>query len=501
MVRPSLRPQALLQARPSLPLASLPSKHMRPASLSAASLLALLSSSPAAGVSLGLNFSASDSTLANSGFIPPDTMGAVGPNHIMVLLNGRASVYNKSTGTLVGSGKSLNQFWTDAGATPSGSFAFDPRVVYDKDSGRWFAVSADNAGGANNFLFAVSATSDPSGSWKALKIDSDTANTRFADFPTLGVDKQGVYLTANMFPVGAGTVDITIMSLPKADLLLPTPSVASKSEFQLVGLSRGFAIQPAINFSSSADNKAELLGMSVNTSDLIRTDILNPATAGATLSSPTTIANTSFDPPTADQPGTAANFHTGDRRFAVNTVVSNGSLWAVHGTSVSGRAAVEWLRINPVTNTIIQSGVISDPSLSFFFPSIAVNEFHQVLIGFSGSSDSTFGSSYYAFGETSGNITSFTPVSQAKAGSAQYEVLDGSSRNRWGDYSATVVDPVNPYDFWTFQLFAPSTNNWQVQVTQLHAPVSPVPEPAAAASLILTTTAGFLTVSRRRRRA
>ncbi len=474
---------------------------MRPASLSAASLLALLSSSPAAGVSLGLNFSASDSTLANSGFIPPDTMGAVGPNHIMVLLNGRASVYNKSTGTLVGSGKSLNQFWTDAGATPSGSFAFDPRVVYDKDSGRWFAVSADNAGGANNFLFAVSATSDPSGSWKALKIDSDTANTRFADFPTLGVDKQGVYLTANMFPVGAGTVDITIMSLPKADLLLPTPSVASKSEFQLVGLSRGFAIQPAINFSSSADNKAELLGMSVNTSDLIRTDILNPATAGATLSSPTTIANTSFDPPTADQPGTAANFHTGDRRFAVNTVVSNGSLWAVHGTSVSGRAAVEWLRINPVTNTIIQSGVISDPSLSFFFPSIAVNEFHQVLIGFSGSSDSTFGSSYYAFGETSGNITSFTPVSQAKAGSAQYEVLDGSSRNRWGDYSATVVDPVNPYDFWTFQLFAPSTNNWQVQVTQLHAPVSPVPEPAAAASLILTTTAGFLTVSRRRRRA
>jgi hypothetical protein len=167
----------------------------------------------------------------------------------------------------------------------------------------------------------------------------------------------------------------------------------------------------------------------------------------------------------------------------------------------SGRAAVEWLRINPVTNTIIQSGVISDPSLSFVVPSIAVNEFHQVLIGFSGSSDSTFGSSYYAFGETSGNITSFTPVSQAKAGSAQYEVLDGSSRNRWGDYSATVVDPVNPYDFWTFQLFAPSTNNWQVQVTQLHAPVSPVPEPAAAASLILTTTAGFLTVSRRRRRA
>jgi hypothetical protein len=476
---------------------------MHRATLSAAALVALHSSSLAAGVTLGLNFSASDSTSANSGFIPPDTMGAVGPDHIMVLINGRASVYNKSTGSLVGSGKSLNQFWTDAGTTPSGSFAFDPRVIYDKDSGRWFAVSVDNAGGANNFLLAVSATSDPSGTWKALKIDSDTANTRFADFPTLGVDKQGVYLTANMFPV-TGTsgldVDITIMSLPKADLLLPTPSAASKSEFQLVGLNRGYSIQPAVNFSGSADNKAELLGMSVNTSDLIRTDILNPGTAGATLTSPTTIANTSFDPPTADQPGTAANFNTGDDRFSANTVMSNGSLWAVHSTSVSGRAAVEWLRINPVTNTIIQSGVISDPSLSFFFPSIAVNEFDQVLIGFSGSDSSTFGSSYYAFGETSGSTTTFSPVSQTKAGSAQYQVLDGSGRNRWGDYSATVVDPVNPSDFWTFQLFAPSTNNWQVQVSQLHAPVTAVPEPAAAASLLLTTSAAFLTISRRRRR-
>ena len=135
---------------------------MHPSTLSAAALVALHSSCMAAGVSLGLNFSASDSTLANSGYIPPDTMGAVGPNHIMVLLNGRASIYNKSTGSLVGSGKSLNQFWTDAGTTPSGPFAFDPRVIYDQDSGAWFAVSVDNARGTNNFLLSVPATSHPS---------------------------------------------------------------------------------------------------------------------------------------------------------------------------------------------------------------------------------------------------------------------------------------------------------------------------------------------------
>ncbi|HID22003.1 MAG TPA: hypothetical protein EYP14_06335, partial [Planctomycetaceae bacterium] len=43
----------------------------------------------------GLNFTGS--TLSEAGFTPPDTMGAVGPNHIVELLNGRYAVYDKAT--------------------------------------------------------------------------------------------------------------------------------------------------------------------------------------------------------------------------------------------------------------------------------------------------------------------------------------------------------------------------------------------------------------------
>jgi hypothetical protein len=31
---------------------------------------------------------------------------------------------------------------------------------------------------------------------------------------------------------------------------------------------------------------------------------------------------------------------------------------------------------------------------------------------------------------------------------------------RWGDYTTTVVDPLNDRDFWTIQLYATSTNTW-----------------------------------------
>ena len=65
------------------------------------------------------------------------------------------------------------------------------------------------------------------------------------------------------------------------------------------------------------------------------------------------------------------------------------------------------------------------------------------------------------------------------AGTGPYEHLDGIGRNRWGDYSATVVDPTNPYSFWTFQEFAMDGNQWGIRVTQLilagDEPVIPEP--------------------------
>ena len=82
-------------------------------------------------------------------------MGAVGTGDIVELINGRYAVYDKNTG-LQTAASSLNAFWTAAGVTPAGSFAFDPRIVYDSVNSRYFAVAVDNAGGPNNLLVAVS---------------------------------------------------------------------------------------------------------------------------------------------------------------------------------------------------------------------------------------------------------------------------------------------------------------------------------------------------------
>ena len=91
-------------------------------------------------VTLGANFSGSDSALAG-GVFPPDSDGAIGPGHFVELVNGVYRVYDE-TGAVVQQSSDA-EFWAAAGVPFS---PFDPRVIYDPDSGRWFAAALNFAG-------------------------------------------------------------------------------------------------------------------------------------------------------------------------------------------------------------------------------------------------------------------------------------------------------------------------------------------------------------------
>jgi hypothetical protein len=197
--------------------------------------------------------------------------------------------------------------------------------------------------------------------------------------------------------------------------------------------------------------------------------------------------------PPAEQPGPSQNLDIccGDSRFNSNFVLQNGALWAVRAVGVNGRAALEWFQIDPDTNIILQTGRISDDELDLYYPSIAVNEFDQVVVGFNGSSESQFVSAYALLGETVDGVTSFGDLLLLKEGVDSYEFAwDG--RNRWGDYSTTVVDPSNPNVFWTFQEWADfGGSNWATQITQLLV----IPEP----STFLLLAVGLMGLALRRR--
>ncbi|MEX0679609.1 MAG: Calx-beta domain-containing protein [Pirellulales bacterium] len=407
------------------------------------------------------------------GFFPPDTMGAVGPNHIVELINGRSAVYDK-TGVLQIAG-TLDQFWISTGVTPAGAFSFDPRVLYDVASGRFFAAAVDNGGNANNFLVAVSNTNDPTGGWTGFQIDSDADDSHWADFPTLGLDNNVVTISANMFGLAAQSPTTSFLVIPKNDLLAAVPTVANVTLVENVSPNdTGFTPQPIVDL-DGGNLPLPILSAFDKPAGSLKTSSIGGTPLAPTLNTAGgLIAVTPRGaPPNIDQPGPKVDIDVGENRFSGNVIQqqipgrANPSLWGVHSVDIGGRAAIEWYEIDAVTNAVMQSGTIADPSLAFNFPSIAVNDFGDVVIGFSGGDPATFMSTYVAVGQTTAGVTTIDPVTQTHAGVADYEVLDDIGRNRWGDYSATVLDPTDQQRVWTFQEFASGTDQWSVRITEI----------------------------------
>src|SRR4051794_36124354 len=98
-------------------------------------------------VRIGANFPGAPEF--QSGYIPPDSDGAVRAGYFVEFLNGVYNVY-----TLAGDRvqtMSQDEFWAAAGSMEAG-FKYDPRIVFDPDSGRWLAAMLVPTG----FLLAVS---------------------------------------------------------------------------------------------------------------------------------------------------------------------------------------------------------------------------------------------------------------------------------------------------------------------------------------------------------
>lgn len=442
-------------------------------------------------VTVGLNQEISRFN-TDSTFIPPDTMGAVGPRHIVEIINGNFEIFDKATGTSLNS-VTLGNFWTGTvGLAGIQNFIFDPRVVYDPDSGRWFAVSIDSsdtdgdgARDAANFIYlARTDTDDPEGDWDGVRFAADTVGgADFHDYPTLAVDAAGVYICTQDFPVAAGSNAESCYSIPKADLL-GAPSVARLTRFEATpaGLPTvDGSVQPAVN-RGLASGRTPLFGTSGGS--LVRSNIFGSQSAGATLGTVVNIAGDPghSDPPAARQPHpTGRTIENVAPRFVGNVIQLGTSLWAVHSVegNTATNAALRWYEIDEPTNTVLQTGLIDDPDRDFHEPSIAVNERGDVVIGYTCSGTTLSPSVCVSIGETAGGVTTFDAPQILQLGDGYYFRSGSGTRNRWGDYSATVLDPSDSCTFYTFQEFVAASAQgadpqpgadgglWGTQVTEM----------------------------------
>ncbi|MDB6064029.1 MAG: hypothetical protein JWR26_237 [Pedosphaera sp.] len=429
-------------------------------------------------VQIGQNFKGATFNVDAFAF-PPDSDGAVGPNHFVQFVNSRVTVYDKSTGTPVQT-MTDGIFWQNTGINLGGLNVSDPRIIFDRLTQRWFATQVDfnrTTLSSNQFLVAVSTTADPTGPWHAVAFQADPAGN-FADYPTFGFDANGFYMGANMFSPAGSFLGVALTSIPKADLLQTVPTAANRTYSGIMATAWGFTLQPVISFNATNGPEPVIEASSSGTdfqphSTLTSVLVSNAVTASASFIGLTNITvpvwNVPLNPP---QPNGSTTLDDGDSRIGSAVYQAGNFFYAVHSSQVRARAAIRWYKLNAGNRALIESGTISDASLNLFYPSIAANDNGYVVIGFNGCSTNTFISSYAVAGETVNGSTIFGSKILLKAGVANYSLTDSNGNNRWGDYSATSVDPLNPNHFWTIQEYPSSTNAWSTQITELQ--ISPV---------------------------
>ena len=421
----------------------------------------------------------------NNVAIPPDTHGAVGPTQVMAVTNTEVSVHLHD-GTPVGVPITLNTFW-DGLRTPATN-TFDPRVKFDPDpayGGRWIWVSVQGSHSVGSgTLVAVSTDAEPNRGPGVL-IDADPRVVLpfyWADYPTVGFNKNWVVVQVNMFDEGSSIFERTkIYVFDKAKLYagtagacIPAPSTTTGCTL-IESTTIGATHVPAAMYDFAVE-EMYLLNRWNSGAGLLRLFRIDGPIGNETLTalgfpaSPVPWDNSSpgrvdFAPeselPDGCQlclPGPCL-IQTNDSRVQ-NVVYRDGTLWTAQTVfypdgGAPTRSSIQWWQIG-TDASVLQRGLVDDPTGERFyaFPSIAVNRHTDVLLGYSTFHDTEYAGANYSFRYGTDPLNAMQTEQLLKAGEDGYYKDLFTGRNRWGDYSHTVVDPRDDTKLWTIQEYA-----------------------------------------------
>ncbi|MDA4126930.1 MAG: hypothetical protein OK452_06985 [Thaumarchaeota archaeon] len=367
-------------------------------------------------------------------FTPPDDPVAIGPNHIVDFVNVEGEIWTRA-GVFV-TMYTLQSFW---GVSSSESLS-DPRVLFDWQSGRWFASILDIT--TNDVCAAVSSTNDPTGSWTGWCFHQ--ANGYLPDQPILGIDYFDVILSSNDF-MGSTFQGAQYWVLSKADMLLLNPL----HFFVSTVLPSDFSIHPVDSLSSSSiEYMVESCPTSSCTTITLFTLTGVPPTVPSVSTTTFTIA-TPHVPPSSPQQGTSTLVDSGDTRIQ-DAKWSFGLLWASFNDAckpsgdVMTRSCFRLVEINTAGSpAVVNDFDVGSSGLYGYYAALSMDALLDLSVVY-GFSSSTNYPSVAVTGLVNTGPSTLQPSVIIKAGSSfendQRGNCSPSICSRYGDYFGAAND-------------------------------------------------------------
>ena len=415
------------------------------------------------------------------GFFPADPDIAVGPGHIVQVVNTSVAFYTKAGAPTFTA--DLVTFFTGVAQT---SFLYDPKVVYDDIADRYVIVvfELDFGGqGIGNLLFAVSDDSDPNGTWHTYAFDiKDRVQgmSFFPDYPGFGYNKDGYVVCANMInQPGTFTTGIKFLTIPKAPTL--TGSAVTIQDFW----DQSFIVFSAQMAEMHDPANAFVFGAARHLSDQALTrfiafeDIDDSALAAGWLQDFPT-ANSPLPISNADSTGGKVLNTVDDRIMTMR--YRNDRLYYSHNHGVSGTiVGTRWSEFDmgtwPTSGSVteLQAGNYTSGTLNYFMPAVNVNKHGDISILFTGSNTSVTSDIVVASRISSDPLgTMSAPTVMASAAGSAYVW------GRWGDYFDVEVDPVDGETFWGTAMVVRADNWWGTHIVSWTVSRTTMPAPGTS---------------------
>ena len=412
-----------------------------------------------------------------SGVNPPDTVGDVGPDYYIQMINtgngAQVTIYTKT-----GSIEQVPFFLDTLGTGSCSNGRGDPIVLYDRPANRW--LLSEFAFG-NHLCVYISQTPDPTGAYYAY----DFPTSEFPDYPKYGVWPDAYYVSTNESVPAVYAMDrAQMLSGGTATYQRFTaPALAGFTAFQALIPSDLDGANPPPGgspnyFMRHRDDEFHNFGSNDPGRDFLeiwefRVDFAVPPNSSFTLANTIPVSEfdsnlcglTSFD--CFPQPGTGVRldplrevimWRLQYRNFGTHETLVGNLVTDVDGTDHGGIRWFELRKSGAGAWSLYQEGTYAPDSDHRWLGSIAMDVDGNIALGYSVSSSSTFPSIRYI-----GRLAN-DPLGTLPQG--EYTLVAGTasnSSNRWGDYSSMNVDPVDDCTFWFTHMYNTSSN-WSTRI-------------------------------------
>ncbi len=476
----------------------------------------------------GTNLSASAAPIQNfeginnlSGVYPPDTQGDVSFGDYVQVVNLKFSVYSKVGALLLGP-LDLSTIWTGIPAPWNGTNNGDPVVLYDQAANRWlitqFSLPASSTSQYAE-LIAVSATSDPTGSWYRYVFQY---GTKMPDYPKFGVWPDGYYMSANQFTYSAqwNFVGVAATAFERTKMLAGDPT-ASMQYFDLGASSDPQSMLPSdwdgpvtpvpgeANHFTYFNDWTPGSSRYLNIWDF-HVDWVNPA--NTTFTQVSSLETAPFDASFCGsdgsqcipQPGTSVKLATLSDRLMYRLQYRNfGGYRAMvtnHTVDMNGadHSGIRWYELRNTGSgwSIYQQGSYAPDAAHRWMGSIAMNSLGDIALGYSISDPLSTPLVYPGIRYTGRKAADVLGVMTIP----EQTIINGGgfqsgSVGRWGDYSMMSVDPSDDLTFWYTTEYIQTSGSapWQTRIASFK--FGNLPSPITLPAYAITTTSATLSGS------